>query len=146
MARRKKNKVEVASVRDTLVHYFEEKAAYRESLVERFPWHAGKNSGYAQSLGLMAKYVGGLPDDDPTLLALARCPHLYCPEADLWDLPNGGDGCPTSADTDVIHCGPRGEAMAPGECAEWFAGWAEGVMAEAKALSESSRDVTEELG
>jgi hypothetical protein len=130
----------VPEVRDALVYYFENKAAYRQSLVEKYPWKAGKNAGYAESLGLMAKYVAGLPDDNPTLRALAGCKHLWCEWSDMFELPRGDDGSSSWSDIEAIHCGPRGKAIDPGECDEWLASWAEDVIEEAQQQAEKKAE------
>jgi hypothetical protein len=136
-------KTTVVEVRSTLVDYFEEKAAYRQSVAERIaerqPSDVAKNQAYAESLNRMASYVKGLPDDDLTLCALAECPYLYCEWAEMFQLPTGGNA--TVFDIEAVHCGPRGKPMDSAECAEWFASWAEVVMAEAEVLSETDQSV-----
>jgi hypothetical protein len=124
MANDPKTLVDVAEVRSALVYYFEQKAAYREQFAENREWDT-KNAGYAKSLRLVVEHISKLPDDDPTLLALARCPHLYSPDVGGFDLPSS-----TGADMAAIHCGPRGRAMDAGACAEWFASWGQGLLEE----------------
>jgi hypothetical protein len=104
-------------------------------LVEKRPWEAGKNGGYAQSLKRMASYVGSLPDDDPTLRALAACPDLYCPYSEMFTLPIRQDGGMTGHDADAIHCGPRGGVIGDAEVPGWFSSWAEAVLEEATLMA-----------
>jgi hypothetical protein len=117
-------------VRRSLVDYFQEKAVFRRNLAEEQPWTAGKNDSYADSLDRVSAYVKALPDDDPTLLLLARCPRLYSESADLFTPP---DRRLPFTDQAAMHCGPRGRALEPAECAEWFASWASDFVAEANA-------------
>jgi hypothetical protein len=134
-----KTLVSVAEARSTLLHYFESKAAFRRAVLEKFPWHADKNEWYARSLELLAEYVRGLPADDPTLRALASCPYLCGKEAAILDLPSDPSGTLTFHDQDATHAAPRGRAMETGDCAKWFASWAEVVMDEAKELAEAKQ-------
>jgi hypothetical protein len=113
---------------------------YRQALVEKEPWKAGKNSGYAESLGLMAQYVAELPDDNPTLRALAGCEHLWCESLGMFELPRDDDGGSSWSDMEAIRCGPRGQAIDLGECAEWLASWARDVMTEAQQLAEKEAE------
>jgi hypothetical protein len=124
----------VAGVRSTLVDYFTQKADYRASLVERVPWDARKNSGYAQSLTVMAEYIAGLPDDDPTLTALAACQALYDPDIGF-DLPRPVEGHTPEYDASAVHCGPRGSSVAPADCIPWFKEWSAGLIAEAEDIA-----------
>ena len=125
-ARQKKR--EMDAVREQLAFYFGGKAAFREELVKKFPWHAAKNDGYARSLRLVIAHIEGLLDDDPTLLALSACGPLWHEE--------GLSAAAPSADNAAVHCGPRGWPMEPEGCAEWFAPWAAEAIEEAKELAD----------
>ena len=134
----------VGEARCGVVCDLEEKAAYRESLADRYPWDAGKNGSYAESIRLAAEFVSGLPDDDPSLLALARCEAMWPKWSGEFALPSGVDGMPSRASGEAIHCGPRGAVIDGAEIAAWFAGWVEGAVAEAEEEAEAQAEEEED--
>jgi hypothetical protein len=109
-------------VRDYLVYYFEEKQAFRRSKIT--PRDMGKNGRYADALAQIVAYIRGLPDDDPTLKALAECEAFNDPDAGF-GFPTALDGSPSVTDSGAIHC--RCEP----DCAQWLMGWAQAAMSEA---------------
>jgi hypothetical protein len=136
MAKRKA-KVTAAEVRGYLEHYFEEKAVFQSSLAREKPWSAGKNGSYGESLSRLAAYVASLPDNDPTLKALASCPHLYDEDAKMFRLPQGDlERSRRFYDDHAVHCGPRGGVIDEADIPAWFTDWSKGLMAGAERLVE----------
>jgi hypothetical protein len=141
--------VTTADVRDYLVSYFDDKAAFREQMAERAgernrPWDVSKNEAYALSLRRMARYVSTLPDDNPTLRTLAEHPDLYDQDAGF-DIPSDPDGISSLSDQAAVHCGERGKAMESAELGEWFADWAAGLIALAPELRASREEHLREI-
>jgi hypothetical protein len=135
---KKKNIVTTGEVRDFLVDYFEEKASFRQRMAERAmerkPWKTSYNEAHAESLRQMAKFVSDLPDDDPTLRALAECPPLYNKHSEMFEIPPSVDEPPSFADQSAVHCGPRGRVIESTEIGQWFADWAGDLIEEAPEL------------
>jgi hypothetical protein len=131
-----------AEVRSAIVHDLDCKAAYRESLAEKYPRQADKHEDYAESIRLASEYVAGLPDDDPTLAALADCDALQGELSGCFELPEGIDGAQSLASNAAVHCDARGRS----EVAAWFEGWAKGAIAEAEETRRANRRKTKGAG
>ncbi len=120
----------VGVARSALAEYFSEKAEFRSWHAEnQEAWGGNKNEAYADSLSAVADFVLALPDDDPTLRKLAACPVLFC--EGVFSVPAVNEHEASATDNKAIHCGPRGDVIAPDQCAEWFQGWAETALQEA---------------
>ena len=125
---------DISTVRKSVAEFFSETAGCRESMARRFdkPWNQ-KNTNYAESLEIMANYIEGLPDDDPTLRLLASCRELFFYDgAEFWQ-PQDENGQSETHDA-AIHIGVPWKVSDPEECVDEFKSWAETAMSEATKL------------